>query len=448
MLNFFLSYVIPILAIAGIAFCYIWFFNRKLIVHFLIVLLFVFAYSLSNIGNITSHSPYNHYPLLADALLHGRASLDSFPGFHDVSTYQDKIYIAQPPLPAFLMLPFVLVYGKEFNDIIFTIILGAINCMLVYSMVLRLNNSLSNFKFSRAFAFFITLLFGFGTVHWEVTVRGTVWHTANIVTVLFVLLSVREALGKRRYALMGTFLALAVLARPSVVWAIPFFVVLAVKDHLAKKQVKAFFFKAAFFAIPFVCMGIFLGLWNWTRFGSPLDFGFAYMNHAEHLKANLAKYGTLNLYYLPINLNIAFLLFARITKVFPYLIPSPEGMAIQYTSPFFLYLFAPLVFFVAKRITDIKMKLSCNTEIVIGSVLAVVCTAIPLLLYFNTGWVQFGYRYLLDYIPFLMILLAYAMRGKISPLGIGLGVLAFIVNLYGMIMYIYFETPIMTGVFG
>jgi uncharacterized membrane protein YwaF len=32
--------------------------------------------------------------------------------------------------------------------------------------------------------------------------------------------------------------------------------------------------------------------------------------------------------------------------------------------------------------------------------------AIPTLLYFSQGWVQFGYRYLMDYLPFLMILTA------------------------------------------
>lgn len=347
-----------------------------------------------------------------------------------------------------MMLPFVLIYGREFNDIIFTIIVGALNCALVYSMMLRLNNSGKDLKFSHTFAFFVSLLFGFGTVHWYVAVRGTVWHSANIVTVFFLLLAVIEALGKRRYFLMGLFAALAIFARPSVFLAFPFFVALAARDYLFKKQVKEFLIRMGFFAIPYILVGLLMGIWNYARLGNPLDFGFAYMNHAQHLKQNLGTYGTLNLFYLPENLKIAFLNFFRITKIFPYLIPSPDGMAILFTSPFFLYLFAPLIYLVMQKVNNAKIRINYNGEIVIGSVLAAVFTAIPLLLYFNTGWVQFGYRYLLDYIPFMLILVAYCMRGKITPLAIGLFAVSFIVNLYGMIMYIHFETPVMAGLFG
>ena len=41
--------------------------------------------------------------------------------------------------------------------------------------------------------------------------------------------------------------------------------------------------------------------------------------------------------------------------------------------------------------------------------------AIPDLLYYNTGWVQYGYRFLLDFLPFLLILVALGLR---RPAGI------------------------------
>ncbi len=437
--TFFLTYIIPLICIGLFLFFYIWFFNRKLIVHFMIFIFFMLVYVLSNLANVHVHSLYNHYPLLADAILHGRASLDFTPGFHDFSTYQGKVFIAQPPLPAFLMIPFVFIYGKEFNDIIFTILIGAINCVLVYSTTLRLNGSAKGFSITRSFAFFITLLFGLGTVHWEVTVRGTVWHTAHIVTLFFLLLAVREALGKRRYLLMGVFAALAVLARPSVFWAFPFFVALAFFDHFLKKGYRTFVRQMLLFVAPYVAAGFLLGFWNYIRFGNPLDFGFANMNHAAHLQEALGRFGTLNLSYLPINLDIAFLFFFKIVNTAPYVIPLAEGLAIQYTSPFLLYFFAPLWYLIKERITKVKTVLHYNTEIVTGSILAAVCTAIPLLLYFNTGWVQFGYRYILDYVPFLLLLLAYCMRGRITKLAIALAVLAIVVNCYGMILYIHFE---------
>ena len=39
---------------------------------------------------------------------------------------------------------------------------------------------------------------------------------------------------------------------------------------------------------------------------------------------------------------------------------------------------------------------------------------IPLLTYYNTGWWQFGYRYSLDFMPVVMVLLAIAARERIS----------------------------------
>jgi hypothetical protein len=446
--TFLLTYLVPLAGLCAIAFVLVWFFYRTLLVHFLIFCLFTCVYILSNLSNISSHSLYNHYPLLADALLHGRTYLDFTPGFHDIVTYAGKVYIDQPPIPAVMMMPFVLAYGREFNDILFTIVFGAINCALVYELVLRLNNDAKGFSFGRPFAFFITLMFGLGTVTWYVTARGTVWHTANIITLFFLLIAVVEALGKRRYLIMGIFAALAMFTRPSVLWALPFFVVLCIHDNFFTKKYREFLVKMTFLAIPYIAAGLLIGAWNAMRFGNPFDFGFAYMNHAAHLKANLDTYGTLNLFYLPANFEIAFLNFFRITKIFPYLIPPPDGMAIVFTSPFFLYLFAPLVSFARKRLSMPAQAIHHDRTIVAGSILAIVCTAIPLLLYFNTGWVQFGYRYLLDYIPFMLILLAYCMRGKITWLGIALFAIAFVVNLYGMIMYIHFETPIMNGAFG
>ena len=457
LLNFVISYVIPLVIILTGIFCFIWFKKRKYLTYFLIFILFLLIYSASNLSNIDRPSVFNHYAYLADALNHGRAYVDSTSIVHDVARYKGKIYICHNPLPAVLMMPFVLIYGTQFNDILFTIILGALNCSLVFSMILRLNNVLKKFKFSRQFAFFLTILFGVGTVHWYVAARGTSWHTANITALFFLLLAINEALGKRRYLLMGIFAGLAVTARPSVFWAFPFFVTLGVSDFLLKKKIKEFFLQMTIYVLPYVVLGILTGLWNYIRFGNPLDFGFAYLNHAPNLKEDLKNYGTLNLHFLPINMKIAFLEGFRKIKMFPFFISKPEGMAIEYTSPFFLYFFAPLIYWLLKPLRKSQSPIArtllkpfnentpafpFKADIVIGSIIAAVCTAFSLLLYFNTGWVQFGYRYVLDYIPFLLILVALCMRGRITWLGIVFAIIAFLVNFLGVIVYIHNELNI------
>jgi hypothetical protein len=56
---------------------------------------------------------------------------------------------------------------------------------------------------------------------------------------------------------------------------------------------------------------------------------------------------------------------------------------------------------------------------------------IPLLLYYNTGWWQFGYRFSLDVIPVIMILFALAVNERLDWIFwtlIGIGIL---INAWG-----------------
>ena len=47
--------------------------------------------------------------------------------------------------------------------------------------------------------------------------------------------------------------------------------------------------------------------------------------------------------------------------------------------------------------------------------LAIPLIAIPTLMYYSQGWVQFGYRYLMDYLPFIMILTALGFEEFKTP---------------------------------
>ena len=48
--------------------------------------------------------------------------------------------------------------------------------------------------------------------------------------------------------------------------------------------------------------------------------------------------------------------------------------------------------------------------------LTVIAITIPILLYQNTGWEQFGYRFILDVLPYLVIALALGGRALTRPL--------------------------------
>jgi len=63
--------------------------------------------------------------------------------------------------------------------------------------------------------------------------------------------------------------------------------------------------------------------------------------------------------------------------------------------------------------------------------LAVLAIMIPIMLWFSTGWVQFGYRYSLDFLPFLLILIASGMGDRIGKGTVAIVAVSLAVNLWG-----------------
>ena len=60
--------------------------------------------------------------------------------------------------------------------------------------------------------------------------------------------------------------------------------------------------------------------------------------------------------------------------------------------------------------------------------------SVPLLLYYNTGWVQFGYRFSLDLLPLAFVLLATGLK-RITTLVKAAIVLAWLINLWGVVWW-------------
>jgi glucan phosphoethanolaminetransferase (alkaline phosphatase superfamily) len=69
-----------------------------------------------------------------------------------------------------------------------------------------------------------------------------------------------------------------------------------------------------------------------------------------------------------------------------------------------------------------------------GLWLTILATALPSLLYQNSGFLQFGYRFSLDYIVFLVMLLAVGGR-RFSWLWKALVIFGIAVNLFGAIVF-------------
>jgi len=378
-----------------------------------------------------------HFVLLADALLHGRLWIDPARAARlvDVTPFGGHLYVAFPPLPALLMLPGVALAGPGFNDALFTLAFGAANTGLAYLLVRRLSRAGwagPGIPLGRAGAVAVAATLAFGTVHFYASLMGRVWFTAHIIAVTFLLLYLLECAGRGRPLVAGAALAAAFLSRPPVAFGALFWLVLAWRRRSSVWQLAL---RVAVFAGPGLLALALLLAQNAARFGSPFDFGYLSMRVSPTLAPDLRRYGQFNAHFLPRNL--AALLLAP-----PVLTPAAQRQAWlrsvhgvssiveQWTRPPVrgrppfplqfdpwgtgLWAVSPVLAF------TLRPPSAGHRMLALTSWASIILVAAPNLLYYNTGWGQFGYRFSLDWTPFWLILLALGLR---RPLGRPLGVL-------------------------
>ena len=72
-----------------------------------------------------------------------------------------------------------------------------------------------------------------------------------------------------------------------------------------------------------------------------------------------------------------------------------------------------------------------------GAALAVLIIAVVNLMHFSQGWVQFGYRFSLDFVPWALVLVALGMERLRSAMGVAIAVvlvgLSIAVNWWGVV---------------
>jgi hypothetical protein len=359
------------------------------------------------ISNSTPLQWYKHYVYQSQAFLQGRTDLQGFPEYYqDLVSYQGKYYLASPPMPAVVLLPAVAIWGIDTDQVRISMFLGAVNVALVWILLGRL-------KVNGLKRWLLTILFGLGTVHWEVATHGTTWFFAEIVAVFFLLLALIEYFGKKRAVLIGLLLGLAALSRLPVVVGGVFFLVMLYKEGGLRRS--ALF--VAGLAVPLA----FYGYFNYLRFGNPIQTGYSGHAYASYFAADIQQYGMFSLHYIPKQLYTMFLMSPEYIPYFPFLKPLPDGMSILLTTPAILYV----------------LKAKFNESVNLWALLAMVGIMVPIIVWFSTGWVQFGYRYSLDFFPFLLLLISAGMGDRVNKGIIFLVALSVAVNLWGTLWSVH-----------
>jgi hypothetical protein len=423
--------------------------SRRLVIGVGIYVACLAVYAILAGDRLTTHTPYNHFALLADAWLHGRQDLAGGPpvysGNNDFAVFEGKTYISFPPFPAMLVLPLVWVAGspENFRDGQFFVWLAPI-CPAVMWLAFEKLRRTGRSERTEGENLQLALLLAFGTVYFFASVQGTVWYAAEVVAMCLGALFVLFALDAERPILAGAMLGALFLTRPPMLLFGMLLVFEALRvsykggaaedvglvrrvlgretDFLGVAKI------LAWAAAPALAGLAFASWWNHARFHT---WNPSAMGH-EHLTVGWAgrikKWGLMNYHFLPRNLSVVF---ASLPwpppprpegwpKGAPFLI-SGHGLALWFTTPLYLWLGRPA------RVTYVWL----------GCAAAAAFPVVATLLYQNSGWFTFGYRFSNDYAVLLFVMLAVSVR-RFGPAFWACAIWAVCWNLFGAIS---FERP-------
>ncbi len=390
------------------------------------------VYCATSAQRLLQPSPNNHYVHLAHAWLQGRLDIGGDPpGTNDWACFDTvaqgpcpagryafsgpdveryRWYVSFPPLPAVLLLPVVAIFGLGTLDALFWVLVAGLAPMLLF-IVLRFLRVSGRSERSQRDDLLVTTIFAVGSIYYFVAVQGTVWFAAHVVAAAMICLYLLFSFGARRPVAAGLVLGLAFLCRPATLLLAGFFVLQAT---IAPK--KAPLRTLAMFALPLTAV-VAIAMWhNAARFGDPFEFGHRFLQ--IRWRSRIETWGLFSTHYLPRNLTVFFLSLPWLLQSNPFVRITRHGLALWFTSPNLLWSLWP--------------KKPDATIVALWA--AVLPTALCTLLYQNTGWVQFGYRFSLDYLPLLFVLVALSRR-RFGVVFWSCAVFAIVVNTFGAVTF-------------
>jgi hypothetical protein len=254
-----------------------------------------------------------------------------------------------------------------------------------------------------------------------------VWFAAMVVAAAASALYVLFALDAEKPVAAGAMIACLWLSRPTAVWIAALFALEAlrvcsadgpplegnllerVRTLWARLDRPALVRRYVLFSIPILVAFAFVAWTNETRYGrlTPIYFDHEYLTVAW--RGRMARWGMINYHFLAKNLGVA------LTSL-PWLPPkagepgfgapfkiNEHGLALWFTTPLYFWLLWPKSFGDDPRERDRRW-------LYVAAALSMALPAAMNLLYQNTGWRQFGYRFSNDYSVVLFVMLALAAR--------------------------------------
>lgn len=347
------------------------------------------------------------FAFLAQSFLHGNLGFEAMPGWGlgDTSPSNGHYYWPLGPFSAVVLMPFELVAGA-FGVFFYQ---GYLQPLLVVAVLVIVYCISRITGYGVEDAAYLAFGFGFATAFLGVAVWPWSWYFSQVITCLLLFAAIAEMTTRRRPWLLGILFGLVLATRVTAVVGVFWSAagVLFARDPWRKK-----FVSLIAMGLPIVAAAALLMVYNHARFGNPLDPGYAeQIIPLTSPEGQNRAVGIFNVHHIPRNLYTLVLEPPRPVRrsdvsfvlTFPYVVDNQGGMAFWVTSPCLLYL-------LGLRYRDGTSRLLLLTSLLI---------AVPLLMSYAPGGRQFGYRYSLDFLPFLYYLLLRNYRQQRGDLTTG-----------------------------
>jgi hypothetical protein len=411
----------------------------------LVLWLTVACYLVVLVGWLIGTRHGNQYSALAEAIWHGRLDVRGVDG-SDVTVWGGRTFLPVPFLPALILLPLVAVFGPGTYESVVCAAVGIVNLLLFRRL-------LDRWMCPTQCRPWLLLLFGLGSLHFAAVAGGGNWLFSHVVVTGVLLLLLLEAFGRNRPWLLGLLIGVASLARPSTLFLLPFPLLVAWALGKDRRQVARHALLVGVGLLPIV------GIWlwyNWARFGDPLQDGYAAITVPPCLAAAIDAHGLHSIAFVPRNLFLLLLSppspipgdgavirrwgdvgpigctslpgmnWAAPSLAFPFFRPSEWGMGLLVTTPAVVWAFAA-------SWRDRWVRLGWLT---IASSLAITLT------YASPGWIQFGARYTLDFMPFLLLLIVRSLPHAPPRVFKVLVVISVMIECWGIVLTVLARTVI------
>lgn len=395
--------------------------RMKTVIFFLLMAVFFISIH-QYFFNLGWHS--YQYAYLSQSFMQGELAFSDeyaeLVGGWDMTYYDGKYYWPLGPLPSVILMPVV----GAIEDTSFPLRASHSITSIFFAMIA----AFASYKIARKVGYsqndsiFWTIAFCIGSTFVGVATFDSSWYLAHTIGVTFVLLALLEYLGKRRPWLIGILMGLVLATRITAGFGIIFFGLAYLFGEGTPMQKAK---KIGLLLLPFMVAGLLLASYNLARYDSLTFTGY----ETQHLPDdgvidNRAHKGLFSLEHIPRNIYFEFLNIPTIREIvtstgeeLTLFVYDPRGMSLFVTTPWLL-----AAFFLAYR-KAIQWQLLATSGFIAG----------VLLLWHSSGCVQFGSRFLLDFLPFVILafmMAYYDAHKRMSKKLKAVIILAVLVNTY------------------